>query len=114
MDNIFDSIDRIVMQTISESHEEGATILNQYQNSKILQREINPVGWYTDFQVATNCPRLSITRGDVGFANASVKGMESGIGFQLWIDNGMLAQLEAFTYGENLPEHIEIISIVNN
>jgi hypothetical protein len=41
-------------------------------------------------------------------------GMESGIGVMLWIVDGKLSCLEAYTYGdEQLPETIDIISMTN-
>jgi len=110
----FDDIDKMAIQTICETYEEGAILMDQYLNAKILQRKTSPVGWFTDFHVDSNCTCLSVKNGDVGNADARVKDMKRGIGFLLWIEDGMLSCLEAFTYEENFPEHIEVISIANN
>jgi hypothetical protein len=114
MNSNFNNIDKLVIQTICEAHEEGVKLMNQYLNATILRREASPVGWFTYFQVDSECTRLSQPRRDLGSVNADVVGMEGGIGFMLWLEDGMLSCLEAYTYGENLHETIEIISMKNS
>ena len=114
MSTNFDAIDRMAIQTICETYDECSILMSQYLNSTILRREVSPVGWYTYFQVNDSCERLSKTKVPIGNAVANVENMEVGIGFMLWIKDGMLCCLEAFTYGdEYLPEAIEIISLTN-
>jgi hypothetical protein len=42
---------------------------------------------------------------------AEVDGLKHGAGFALWIENGMLATLEGFSYDERWPETVNRYSL---
>jgi hypothetical protein len=113
MDSNLDNINEIIMQVMCKEYEEGNILMNQYLNAKTLRHQISPVGWYTYFQVDNSCPRLLITSRCIDNAKSSltVRNMKHGIGFILWIENGLLSCLETYTYDGDLPRFIEIISV---
>ena len=41
----------------------------------------------------------------------TVPGLKYGLGFLVYIDNGLLKMLEGYTYGEPWPEHIDAFTL---
>ena len=110
MHDQFDDIDNKVICFMCEADKDGTAIMNQYVNS-VRQREVNPVGWFTNFQVNNECARIPADRKDISNVAATVRGMELGVAFVLHINNGIISFFEASTYEGNLPETIDIISL---
>jgi hypothetical protein len=83
------------------------TLRSQLEVAKRKAREMSGVGFFARFDVPGEAPRLpgnpSIRFGDV---IAEMEGLRHGAGFVLFIDNGVLAMLEGFTYDEPWPQDI--------
>jgi hypothetical protein len=87
----------------------------QFAVSTIKSRESTGVGWYINFDVPDSQKRLYeilVVKQDFCFGDVDV-GLEVNdglqeVGFLLWVKDGYLDYLEAYTYGfETWPEEIK-------
>lgn len=89
-----------------------AALRCQYKSSHVGAIEFTGGGAYIDFAVpesAVNLPQsLSFCFGDI---EGTVKLVNYGIGFLLWVKNGKLSFLEIYTYMEHLPNEIVDFSL---
>jgi hypothetical protein len=77
----------------------------QLDEAIILSREMTGHGSYTRFLVAESAPRLPDHRSLwFGTVNADMPGLEHGAGFQLYIKDGAVDQLEGFSYDGPWPD----------
>jgi hypothetical protein len=89
---------------------------SQFASASIRSREMTGVGFYLYFSVPANTRKLH-EEFDVkprfwfGDVEASIDLLERGAGFVLWIEDGLLACLEGYTYDEEWPEHIGDFSL---
>ena len=83
----------------------------QYQQVTKINRELTGYGFYLHFYLPPNIARLykhlpikpSFSFGDV---EAVISSLENGVGFLLWVKDGLIDMLEAYTYDEAWPESI--------
>ena len=80
-----------------------AKILKQSKNSKVTSRDFSGVGFFTYFQVDDKSLSLgnniNLQLGGIG---AEIEGLKyNTAGFTLFIENGMLALLEGYSYGDD-------------
>ncbi len=87
----------------------------QFHSSEVESRKYTGVGYYLKFNVPGNTPglleipnvKLSFCFGDVDVV-ITTGNYQQRVGFLLWVENGYLDQLEAYTYGdEKWPEMID-------
>lgn len=81
----------------------------QYKRSTVKSREFTGVGFYTTFTLDKNVPKAEYKNTfQIGDVIGEVKGINNGIGFILFIKDGLINILEGYTYGdEKWPESIE-------
>jgi len=102
-------LEQAVMEKLLAGNERVLSMLReQLKKATVVKRELTGVGFYTNFAIH-DCEPLrvgndkSIMFGDVV---AEVPGT-NGIGFGLELRNGCLAQLEGYTFGDELwPENV--------
>jgi hypothetical protein len=86
-----------------------SVLRKQLQNGTIRIRTQTEAGFYLIFDIPEDLPRItdesSSTKADFCFGDieATVKGLNNGAGFLIWVKNGYLKQLEGYTYGEKWP-----------
>ena len=85
----------------------------QLAGCRVRSRELTGVGFYTWLAVLPGVEPASVSAGraTLGDVEATVRGLEHGAGFVLFVTNGMLDNLEGFTYDEPWPETIEGFSL---
>ena len=118
MDINSDSFSYFVKQVMGmmldgEDHVLG-TLRKQYAKSSIAGKEFTGVGFYFYFLVPEQVERLSGKQdfvfgdvyGDIVGDAASFNSSEFGLGFLLYIKNGVIATLEGYTYGDKWPENL--------
>lgn len=81
---------------------------NQYRKAVVEKREFTGTGFYTTFNIREDVPILeqknSLHLGDV---IGQIKGVNEGVGFVLFVKDGVIDFLEGYTYGdEKWPEDI--------
>ena len=103
----FDDFERQVMSHIlREQTEQNIRLLQQYDTAKIVSREFTGCGFFTDFSISNETLALpgngNIELGCLG----ELEGVEHGVGFILFVRNGIITVLEGFVYTGAWPEVI--------
>ena len=98
---------------IAEDKNLSSWLSRQYASAQVVSREFTGVGFFTEYEVSDislKCP------GDIncelGAIQANINGVQYGVGFVLFIRNGMITMLEGYTYGEDWPEVISEYSFI--
>lgn len=85
---------------------------SQLQNAKAASREHTGVGQYIDITFTNPVQAIdgepSFRFGDV---RAEVDGVPNGVGVQLWIDRGLMREIEIYTYQEEWPAIVQKFSL---
>lgn len=93
------------------------------QYKQVVEKKVTMtgVGFYVDYCFNSPVQRIDevfhIKRDfEIGDISAYVPGLESGLGFILFIREGILSMLEAYTYDETFPEKLTgvVLSYGNN
>lgn len=87
----------------------------QMNAAKMKSREMTGIGFFTSFEVPTSLAPVangkSFKFGDV---NATIKGLERGAGFVLFVKDGFIHLLEGYTYDEPWPKEIPAFELSYN
>ena len=84
----------------------AAELRAQYAVASVARRELTGVGFFTHFAVPASAPRVAALNAEMGADATLTNGI--GVGFVLFIRDGMLSMLEGFTYGERWPADARI------
>ena len=78
------------------------TLRKQLSLAKVTRREFTGVGFFSTLEVPEHLPRLSFS-GQIAFGDVQLgcKPLKDGAGFVLFLEDGELAVLEAYTYGDD-------------
>jgi hypothetical protein len=91
---------------------ELGVLRDQFALARVAERENTGVGFFTKFQVPKDLPRLDrrerIVIGDV---YGSVEKNSYGVGFLLFVENGMIDTLECFSNDGPVEENPKLISL---
>jgi hypothetical protein len=94
-----------------------STLANQIDSAKLISRRWTRVGFYVDFEVDKDLPKLKIEDYGGNFP-LSGPGIESeeihhGGGSLLWGNDGYLTSLELFAYGDYFKEEVASYTLIN-
>ncbi len=94
---------------LAGDHPALVALRHQLAHLSVRSREYTGVGFYTFFDldattVAAPVPKAWIPLGDVELA---MPGLAHGAGLVLFIENGLMTDLEGFTYDEPWPEKMK-------
>jgi hypothetical protein len=94
---------------LADDHEWLSLLRDQYESARIKSKEYTGAGFYIFFEVSGNAPRLpDRCKFELGDIFAEIEGLKYGAGFTLFIENGVIDNLEGYTYGEvSWPETID-------
>jgi len=111
--NNFNNLIKLIMEKLLEGEETTLEILReQFKNGKISETEFTGYGFFSSFVIPDDVSRTKKESFQIDDLHVDVKKLSNGIGFVLFIKNGIINQLEGFTYGdEECPENIEITNI---
>lgn len=93
--------------------DEARTILRQQaQRAQVSSREMTGVGFFTRFTVVAGAPRVmdNLTF-KLGNVEGTARNVKHGLGFLLYVENGVLSMLEGYTYDEPWPEEIHELAL---
>jgi len=98
----FTPLERAVLGAVCERHAADRTALeSQLGAAVVVRRENTGAGFYTRFEIrAGKSPAVAGERMRSG-PNARVEGLEHGMGFILWLENGFATTLEGYSFGES-------------
>ena len=101
-------LEQAVMEKLLDGEDEVLSALRQQLKVvEVSKREMTGVGFYTTFSVPDEVSRVpgnaSFKFGDV---IAKIPGLRLGVGFLLYVQDGNLHMLEAYTFDEPWPQRI--------
>jgi hypothetical protein len=85
----------------------------QLQTCRVGARELTGAGFFASLIVAPDVAPAMVSRDrlHLGDVAATVDGLAHGAGFILWVEKGVLAELEGFSYDEPWPERIDSYAV---
>jgi hypothetical protein len=81
----------------------------QLPHTTVAKREFTGVGFYSDLAVAATAPRIVGPQGkfEISDVFADVPGLQYGVGFVLFVREGIVSLLEGYTFDEAWPASLE-------
>lgn len=102
----------VLEMTLDKPGEPYETIRQQLAHARITARELTGVGFMTSLEVPADSPaRRDLPDMHLGDVGAELPGVKHGAGFVLFIENGVVCQLEGFTYDDPWPDDVDIFSL---
>ena len=96
-----------VMEQILNGAAPNLNVLRIQLARATISHELTGVGFYVNFDVPVNCPMISNGSCHIGDVEVEIDGLVHGAGFVLFIVDGKISTLEAYSYDEPWPESIE-------
>jgi hypothetical protein len=94
----------------SETPAMSSVLARQLERSTVTKRENTGSGFFTNIAVSEDAPRVECPR-VLGYAtHARVEGLEHGLGFVLFMEDGKLHLLEGYAWG---PENTASLDVNN-
>lgn len=88
------------------------TLASQWNSATLRTRELTGVGFYTHFELPPSAnPIRGMPTFCFGDVVAEIEGLKYGAGFLLWVKDGLLDFLEAYTFQEAWPSEIKEFSL---
>ncbi len=89
-----------------------ASLRKQLHSASVTERDLSGVGFFTTLHVAhTDAARATDKSFKFGDVHADISGLECGAGFLLYVRDGVLEMLEAYTYDEQWPDDTDDFSL---
>ncbi|MDE0938166.1 MAG: hypothetical protein OSA89_19845 [Mariniblastus sp.] len=86
---------RVMQRLLAGDHPTLETLRQQFARSCVADRDFTGVGFFTRFEVPDSVPRVNTrSRIVIGDVCADVDGLQSGCGFILFVDDGLVGTLE--------------------
>ena len=106
-------LERSVMEMLLAGEDEVLSGLrSQLVASTFAGREDTGVGFYTTFNVPNGVSRVASGRSfKFGDVSATTPGLQHGVGFLLFVKDGILEMLEGYTYDEPWPIEISTFEL---
>jgi len=84
----------------------------QYGKARVKKREFTGVGFWLDIELPPDvAPAPLVQRLHLSDVGAELEGVNHGVGFVLHVRDGLLDQLEGFTYDEPWPDRVGAFSV---
>lgn len=94
------NLERAILAALADQVPEHAQALREQAGSATaLKRDNTGVGFFTRLAVGGGRP-IRGAASPIGPVHAKIEGVEHGMGFLLWLEDGLIETLEAYTYGE--------------
>ena len=117
MGDKFTDIERAVITLELEgNHDERLIKLRkQFETSAVAQREMTGVGFFTEIKVLDSPSYLLDSENfEIGDVSGKTAEVTNGVGFVLFVRDGVLSMLEGYTHGDDLwPAEGTAISLSN-
>lgn len=104
-------LERAVLAAIAEQVPEHASALRaQVSSAHVAARENTGAGFYTKLAIADG-PKMDGAPSPIGDIGVDVEGMEHGLGFLLWLRDGVADTLECYSY-DDTTEGLELTRLL--
>jgi hypothetical protein len=102
-----EELERVVMARLLEPDIPIAPELRaQYAAATVVSRELTGVGFFIDYAVPATVPRIVPPNLEMGETATLTNGI--AVGFLLFVRDGVIAMLEAYTYDDPWPDDARI------
>lgn len=100
---------QVMNHLLSGENEILAVLRVQFGAAIVKSKEYSGAGFFVYFEIREEAPRLASDYSfEIDDVAAHVTGLKNGVGFTLFIKNGVINMLEGYTFGEELwPKSIE-------
>jgi hypothetical protein len=107
------ALENRVLEMLLHGDDETLSVFRQQANeATVLSRQLTGVGFFTKFAVRPQAPRVegrpTFKFGDV---NGIASNVRHGLGFLLYIEDGVISALEGYTYDEPWPDEPHDLSL---
>jgi len=111
---LFDEFENAIMKAIlKDKTEQNTILLQQYAVAEVVSREFTGHGFFTDYSVPSiTCVLPNSENIELGCLG-ELEGVRNGVGFILFIREGVIQTLEGYTYEEEWPEKIGQYQLLN-
>lgn len=101
-------LEKSVMNLLLEGEDPIFKILRQqFLIAKVKERNLTGAGFYTYFLIPNNAKKVEKKeRFTITHVHAEIEGLQHGAGFVLFVDDGVLNNLEGYCYDEQWPKSI--------
>jgi hypothetical protein len=96
----------VMLNLLSETNEFSEQLKLQYLNSKVKERKFTGYGFFTEFTVDSKFKLPNTEKMTFGNLQADINDLKYGVGFVLFVNNGLIDFLECYTYDEKFPTEI--------
>ena len=102
------TLEEQVLEMLLRGQDEVLDFLRQQvKDAQVSSREITGVGFFTNFEVPAEAPRVKARpKFELGDVNGMADNVKYGLGFLLFVNDGALSMLEGYTYDEPWPDEI--------
>ena len=102
------TLEEQVLEMLLRGQDEVLDVLRQQvKDAQVSSREITGVGFFTNFEVPAEAPRVKARpKFELGDVNGMADNVKYGLGFLLFVNDGALSMLEGYTYDEPWPDEI--------
>jgi hypothetical protein len=83
----------------AQNPDANSAIDAQRSVARVTGRNNTGAGFYATFEVAQSCPVVMVAS-PIGDVTARMQGLDHGMGFILWLQNGRLSKLEGYSFEE--------------
>ena len=99
----------VIATFLRADHPVFEALRKQLDACRVEDRHFTGVGFFARLAVPPDVAPARVTRARLALSDvgASLGGLEHGAGFILWVENGLLETLEAFSYDEPWPRAID-------
>ena len=98
----FEVFEKEVIEKLLAGDYDPFKILNkQYERARIKSREFSGTGFFTYFIIPDDVPKLNDSKNfHFGDVIGEIDGVKNGVGFLLFVKEGVIDFLEGYTYGD--------------
>lgn len=96
---------RVLQMLLHGDDDVLAVLRQQAKQAKVSLRKLTGVGFFTEFDIPSQVPRVtSRPTFRLGDVNGAADNVKHGLGFVLYVNQGVLSTLEGYTYDEPWPD----------
>ena len=105
------------IDTLVRSDPEREVLLAQLALAEVSSRDYTGVGVYVDISIPPTAPKIDLARWkieDMLIGHAEHPALTAGAGLILWLKNGLITCLEAYTYEGDWPNDEALFRVVSS
>jgi len=96
----------VLTKMLDGAHPVLNALRDQVDHATGVVREFTGVGFWTDIELPSAWHAASVSNFELSDVGAEAASVQHGVGFVLFIRDGLLSMLEGFTYDEPWPDDL--------